>query len=135
MLYLFRIRRLIKIALEEYGSVSADDRKKLEPYYNFPKETRIFKRFKVLRKKRKDRIYNYVKAIAESDKYIKSMDYPTPGFTDVLPPSIAVTQKGVKFMTPTIFINTLVGAAAPLISLIVSVTALAISIFALTHRR
>jgi hypothetical protein len=130
MLYLFRIKKLIKLILQEYESVTEEDARRTEEYYHFPRQSLIQKRFKNYDSKK----FSYILAIAESEGYIKVIKYPghsTISSNLSISPTIAVTKSGIKLLTQTAFINLVVSSFSPVLSILLAIAACIISIIAL----
>lgn len=135
MLYLFRLRRLIKITLEEYESVSIEDKKKRAEYFRYPKYGDVYARFKVLNKKRKLKVFSYILAIGEADNYIRVHPYPSSTSASLhIPPTISVTKKGIKIITPSIFFNLITNSISPALSLFLSASAIIVSILVAIYK-
>lgn len=133
MLYLFKIRKLIKITLEEYANVTSRNRNNFEAYHNYPTQTSVCERFKIIKKSNREKVFSFALAIAEEDGYTIVIPYTDDlSERDIdMPPALAVSKKGIKFMTPTTFFNILLGAISPVLTLIIASAALTVSIIAL----
>lgn len=137
MIYVFRVRRFVKATLDAHDTVK-DKEAGRSAYYNHPLKDVCISRFKKINKKYDTKTAHKILAIATSGNYIQVMNRPEHGLGGYnYPLRLAVTGKGIKLLTPTGFINALaesVSRIAPIISVIISLLALALSAVAIFHK-
>jgi hypothetical protein len=127
MLYIYRVRRLVKLVVDEMH-VSTDP---IDSRSGNPSLAHCLIEFRKLSKKYTPEMARKVLAIATGDKKYISIDNSNGE------QRLIVTSEGVILLTPTGYLNALGEAIAkisPIVSLLISIAALVVSILVAIHQ-